>query len=111
VIFALAERPEKRVRLVRPDRAERSVSDVPGRVSLPELRKVNVTDGVHVGDALAGRVAAVAFEVPVDSLCAIGPHLAVGVLDEVARVGVVADEQRLDLLARLVVRAGEVTGR
>jgi len=105
-------RPEcgqQRVRLVFPDRPERTITDVAEGVPLPELREVDVSDGVDVGDALAGRVAAVAFEVLSDCGRLIGADLSSGVLDEVARVGVVPDEQRLDGLASVVIRPGEVT--
>src|SRR6056297_13419 len=108
VFLAFAEPGEQRVRLVLPDVAERSVAHVAEAVPLPELREVDVALIVDVGAALAGRVAAVASQVPVN---AVGPSVAeflARVLDEEPRVGVVADEQRLDLLAALAVLAGHV---
>ena len=108
-VVPVAERAQERVRLVVPDGTERPVTDVAQRVALPELGGVDVALVVYVGDALAGRVAAVDPEVLVDALGAGLTEVLPGVLDQVAGVGVVADEQRLYLLASVVVRPGRLT--
>jgi hypothetical protein len=109
VTLTRSERGQQRVRLVFPYRPERTITDVAEGVPLPELREVDVSDGVDVGDALAGRVAPVALEVLSDCGRLVCADLSSGVLDEVARVGVVPDEQRLDGLASVVIRTGQVT--
>jgi hypothetical protein len=103
VPLAFSQATEQRVRVVLPDRTERPVTDVPVAVALPELCEVDVALVVDVGDAFAGGVAPVPSQVLVDPLGGDVAQVPACVLDEIRRIGVVPDEERLDLRTPLVV--------
>jgi hypothetical protein len=90
---------KKRIRVILPDVGEGPIPNVTETVGAPKLRRMNVSETVDSGDTLAGRIAAIPFEPIVDPMCRFLAEFSASILDDVGRIGVIADQKRLDFLA------------